>query len=748
MIKKLTALFVTMILFIGCGSGGSSSATGKGTYVDSAVDGVNYVCGLQSGVTGDTGKAGGFKYEIGKDCTFSVAGIELSKVPGEKFKFDGVEVKVDEIKVARFLQSLDIDGNATNGITISSNIIKVLEDNNKVTLPKTDRELNDVSNLLRSASVAYNGHAKTKEEAELHMAGFSLTLKADKTEIIEGDSITFEADVKGNANGVQYEWVDLDRNEKSITIDNLTVGEHEIVVKATKDGITLTDSINIKVDSSSEFLVNIQSTNNKYTTSDDILLEAILTGVAVSDPTYTWKDGNTDLGVNTKTLIKKFAVGNHTVTVEVTGNGITKRTSINFNVSDLTDFNITDLTITQNSKALMWVNAAQGTVDKNNNIVCLAIHGDEYNASKGYDDSFNRAKTFCGNMDFAGFTNWRTPTVDELSNFIKDTNSSYIVTKYDRPCTQLLALTDSVSDPLDGVNYRAVTTRFMSTKYFPNIGTVRDHTYSADAKIYDKYNVGLRCVRNIDGSGGEDISGTNISVTISGAKSEYIIGEDVNLTANVSGTSQINSYIWSENGVEIGNSSSISKSDFALGSHTVSLKIETDDVNKTASVSFNIHNAPNLSDFNITSLTSKKDEVIVQKSTNLMWVNESNISKGKCAKIHGNTDDDPDKFATEFANAKTFCSSIDGFAGKTGWRTPTADELRTFIISTINANVLPAYDAHCAKLLALVDSSVNSDSNDSYVTVTTRYNKNGAGTISNAGDLVPNIGLRCVRDNN
>jgi hypothetical protein len=738
----IIALSTVTLLFVGCGSSGKSTATiAHGTYIDSAVDGVHYVCGSQTGVTGDIGKAGGFKYEVGKSCTFSLAGIKLSEVSGDKLEVNNAEVKVGDINVARFLQSLDVDGNPdNNGITISSKVVEVLANNNKTAIPQTKAEVDEIVGLLYNAGIGYNGNAKTKQEAELHMAGFSVTLTADKESIFEGQMIRLTANVQGNTEGITYEWIGLGETAQSFERDDFAAGTQVIVVKVTKGDITLSDSITIEVIDPNSFMVAISSSQTNFTTSEDVVLEANVTAASNSSATYTyvWKEGSTDLGENTGTLTKKFPAGEHTVTVEVTSNDETKSATFKFNVTDTDDFTITDKTITQNSKKLMWVDAKS----TNTKQTCLAIHGDEYNSSRSeVDDSFQRAKTFCNALDFAGFTNWRTPTTEELSDYIIKTNEAGIKTKYDRECWQLLALVNQNADVTDGANYRAVTTRFMPTKWYPNIGTVRTHNYTKSASFVEKYNVGLRCVRNTDGSGG-DIVGANISLTITGAKANYDLSETVNLIANVTGATP-NSYSWKENGVELSNQATLSKSDFSKGEHNVTVSITTDEVNKSKSVTFDISD---LSDFNITSFTANNDEVIIQKSTNLMWVNEHNAAKGKCAKIHNNDENHTTRYETEFATAKDFCksSSFGNFAGKTGWRTPTKTELATFITSTINANILPAYDAKCKKLLALKDGATDEDANESYITVITRYGSNPG----RESDLQPNIGLRCVRDNN
>ena len=138
-------------------------------------------------------------------------------------------------------------------------------------------------------------------------------------------------------------------------------------------------------------------------------------------------------------------------------------------------------------------------------------------------------------------------------------------------------------------------------------------------------------------------------------------------------------------------------------------------------------------------LTSNDDVVLIQKSTKLMWVNEPDVSKGKCAKIH------KDAFRSEFERAKGFCKSsqFGNFAGLSNWRTPTADELKTFIKATKDIHV--NYDAHCNKLLALKNSQITNETIDSsYTTISTRFNSSNPIGID-LQSLKPNIGLRCVR---
>ncbi|MEX2489284.1 MAG: hypothetical protein WD356_07105 [Pseudomonadales bacterium] len=118
---------------VGGGGGGDTTTMVSGTFVDSPVDGLDYL-GLPSGttgVTGDTGAAGGFEVEEGDTVTFSIGGLTLgtsgvvesngivtpAELAGDRTDANNARA----IRIAQFLQSLDEDGDTSNGISISAN---------------------------------------------------------------------------------------------------------------------------------------------------------------------------------------------------------------------------------------------------------------------------------------------------------------------------------------------------------------------------------------------------------------------------------------------------------------------------------------------------------------------------------------------------------------------------------------------------------------------------------------------------
>ena len=133
--RKITTVvvgFAAATLIVGCGGsgGGSTPQTpsgnvekGVGYYLDSAVAGADYICGTLEGVTQKDGK---FFFEKGKDCKFLIADIPLRDVPADAL-VDNAKIVEDNLTVATFLQSIDNDGNASNGIEINEEVSKTLK---------------------------------------------------------------------------------------------------------------------------------------------------------------------------------------------------------------------------------------------------------------------------------------------------------------------------------------------------------------------------------------------------------------------------------------------------------------------------------------------------------------------------------------------------------------------------------------------------------------------------------------------
>jgi len=159
-----------------CGGGSSSNdasnptgtTTGTGYYVDSAIEGVSYTCGVQ---TGTTDKEGKFTFEAGKECTFSVAGVPLRSTKADEL-VDGKKIVEDNTEIARFLQSIDFNNDLTDGIQISAEILDVLktalaEHGNKI--PTADGDVEAVVTQIQTKVTTFKGQYKSIEQAQEHL---------------------------------------------------------------------------------------------------------------------------------------------------------------------------------------------------------------------------------------------------------------------------------------------------------------------------------------------------------------------------------------------------------------------------------------------------------------------------------------------------------------------------------------------------------------------------------------------------
>jgi len=193
--KQIKYILISLVLFIliGCGTNtGTTTLTesdiGTGYYIDSAIEGVSYHCGSQKGTTDKEGK---FKYQMKQKCTFSINDIILREVEADEL-FDGVQIFEDNVTVAQFLQSLDNDANATNGIKITIKTIEVLKAQGISKLPKHDDELKDIIEKIRVNNSDYNGSFITIIEVNIHLEKTKTKIKKDKDDDKE------KQDVKDN----------------------------------------------------------------------------------------------------------------------------------------------------------------------------------------------------------------------------------------------------------------------------------------------------------------------------------------------------------------------------------------------------------------------------------------------------------------------------------------------------------------------------------------------------------------------
>lgn len=121
-------LFSSCFLLSACDSDDSNNTiqSQSGNFIDSPVQGVSYVSGNTSGMTDGVGQ---FIYEPNAQVMFMIGDIALGSAAGASTitPVELVNGAVDEANstvtnIARFLQTLDDDGNPDNGITITSDV--------------------------------------------------------------------------------------------------------------------------------------------------------------------------------------------------------------------------------------------------------------------------------------------------------------------------------------------------------------------------------------------------------------------------------------------------------------------------------------------------------------------------------------------------------------------------------------------------------------------------------------------------
>jgi len=121
--SKKYVWFVSCVVFLSsCGGGGSSNPASTGVFVDSPVINIGYRTETQNGFTNSRGE---FKYYPGETVTFFIGALEFPSVLADERITPLDMAETDDVfhpmvvNIARLLQTLDKDGDPSNGITIS-----------------------------------------------------------------------------------------------------------------------------------------------------------------------------------------------------------------------------------------------------------------------------------------------------------------------------------------------------------------------------------------------------------------------------------------------------------------------------------------------------------------------------------------------------------------------------------------------------------------------------------------------------
>lgn len=330
-IKLSTMATIALFTIVGCGGGSSSTSndnnsssnlanyvktantnnnsssnsanyvkTGIGYYVDAAVKGVSYVCGSKTGITDKDGK---FTFEKGKECKFALGGIPLRTTKANEL-VDGKEVLEDNPKVAKFLQSIDSDGDLSNGIQITDKVLtaltKALETEQSTgKIPKDDATLTRVVANVAHDVPTVTANIRTDEEVQAHL---NKTRTSITKKLLAGK--TFYLPYTNNNVNI-IEEITVNSNATSATGKQIKGGTVSTTYSLAINGstFTTTDTNNItknneivKVTSKYVEIKTTKETNKFYFTQADAQASLASQGVVknTSSISGVWKIGSTN----------------------------------------------------------------------------------------------------------------------------------------------------------------------------------------------------------------------------------------------------------------------------------------------------------------------------------------------------------------------------------------------------------------------------------------------------------------------
>ena len=198
---------VTGTIAVGLDQDGTSGVVAGATVIDGVVVGMSY--STSSGITGATDFNGTFKYGLGDTVTFSIGSVVVGTISAASAMADGklflqeiagvgLENITDDYveKLAIFLQTLDNDGDAYNGIVITDEMHALFSDDNFDLEAITKEEL--VQLLLD------NGLTPVDEDEAIQHVKDMITEHAGLTEFEEDDNDSIS--LLGDDEGLDLAW--------------------------------------------------------------------------------------------------------------------------------------------------------------------------------------------------------------------------------------------------------------------------------------------------------------------------------------------------------------------------------------------------------------------------------------------------------------------------------------------------------------------------------------------------------------
>jgi len=197
----LPVIISSFLLLSACSSGGGNSpdnnATQSGVFIDSPVEGLSYASATLNGTTDADGI---FSYETNETVTFSIGDITLGSTSGAAVitpvdMVSGATSETDPVvtNIARFLQTLDDDGNPDNGIIISNTVLSTSDFENN----------GNVQTVIADLTASTSAGARTlvtATQAQTHLNGSLIALLSGNYSgsFSGGDTGTFSITIDNN----------------------------------------------------------------------------------------------------------------------------------------------------------------------------------------------------------------------------------------------------------------------------------------------------------------------------------------------------------------------------------------------------------------------------------------------------------------------------------------------------------------------------------------------------------------------
>ena len=354
----------------------------SGYLIDSAVQGVDYLCGTISGVTNSDGK---FTYETSKCPTgieFKLGSLSLGKINPNLISNTTTDkyLTIQELagttrdnitdgnvtKLAVLLQSLDDNNNSNDGIFITQNIKNLFTVDENLS-SKIDSE---ISSLITTAS---------KTEKDIHTA---LSHLLDFTKSKDSSVTTVIAPQDFNLTSVTGTALNTQTSSNTITIAGLTIPTY------------------ITISSGSEYKINNgewKSTKSLVRNDDNITVRHTTANSLSGTTTTTLKIGGVTktFGSTTRTTppppSKSLLRTGQTTSYATYDDGWYASQSTPLGISRTFTRDDTKNIVTDNATLLQWQDETTSATM-----------------------NWANANTYCTDLDFGGYTDWRLPTVEEL----------------------------------------------------------------------------------------------------------------------------------------------------------------------------------------------------------------------------------------------------------------------------------------------------------------------------------------------